>query len=108
MTRLRHCLSLVLVAGSLAALPAQEEKAKPKKLALLVGVLTYERSNHFPDLKYTENDVDKLGATLEKAGYEVRVLSASRGKKDKKDAPTAANVRKALADLVAERRKGDA
>src|SRR4051794_40847379 len=70
-----------------------------RRYALLVGVTKYG-SDHFPPLKYTENDAEEMAKLLTKAGFEVRVLTTSRGEKDAKDAPTAANVRAALDELV--------
>src|SRR3954466_16247563 len=95
-------LLLTGLALSASAEPAPRA-AKGKKYALLVGITEYKHSA-FASLKYTENDVEKLAELLldKSAGFtDVRVLSTSRGKKDAREAPTAANVGKALADLVA-------
>src|SRR5262245_10294789 len=99
-----RCLLLLGLLGcaGAASLPAaaadssSSAKNKGRKVALLVGVRTYERSQHFPELKYTENDVEKLAVALKKNGFtDVRLLTTTRGEKDKKDAPTAENLRKA-------------
>src|SRR5215204_2355046 len=86
---------------------AQEKKEKVgKKYALLIGVREY-RNDQLTTLKCTENDAEELARQLEKkeAGFEkVVVLSTSRGKKDAKQAPTAANIRAALAELFKDRK----
>src|SRR5262245_34226831 len=91
------------------ALPGWTQSSEGKKVALLVGVTAYD-SDAFRNLKYPENDVEDLAAALSRPGTgftSVRVLTATRGKKNKADLPTAANVRKALAELVAKRTKKD-
>jgi TPR repeat protein len=111
-------MSLRLVPALLAALAAlvpggrasrAAEPTQGKKYALLVGVTEYE-SAHFARLRYTENDVEELAALLARPGAgftSVRVLSTARGRKDPKDAPTAANIRKALDALLAGKGKRD-
>jgi formylglycine-generating enzyme required for sulfatase activity len=82
--------------------PLQGEAVKGKKYALLVGVNTYKHEDLKP-LKYTENDVEELAKLLGKpsAGFAgVRVLTATRGKNNPKDRPTAANIRAAIAELA--------
>ena len=99
------CLLAVILLATLVALPdpLQGEAAKTgKKYALLVGVNTYTHKDLQP-LKYTENDVEELAKLLgkESAGFAtVRVLTATRGKKNPKDRPTAANIRAAIAELA--------
>src|SRR5262245_57100138 len=89
-------LTALLVALSFAVPGWTQGKAKGKRYALLVGVSAYKRQT-FPDLKYTENDVEKLAEILTRSGYtKVRVLTNTRGETDAKDAPTAANILKAL------------
>jgi uncharacterized caspase-like protein len=96
--------SVVLAAVMMLA-PAWTQAPAGKKVALLVGVTEYERTGHFPDLKYTENDVEKLAEILRSptAGFTVRVLTTTRGKKNAADAPTVANIRKALDALLENR-----
>src|SRR4051794_27781049 len=87
-----------LIVSSLLSLAAPA-RAEGKRYALLVGVTEYDHSAFAP-LKYAENDAEELAKVLTAAGYdEVVVLTTSRGKKDKKDAPTAANVRARLEKL---------
>jgi formylglycine-generating enzyme required for sulfatase activity len=76
--------------------------------ALVVGVASYDNAA-FGTLKYTENDAEGLAEALQKpeAGFRVRVLTGSRGRQDKQDAPTAANVKKAIGELLAKRKRGD-
>jgi formylglycine-generating enzyme required for sulfatase activity len=84
--------SLVLLDGT------QAETAKGKKYALLVGVRTYDHKK-LEDLKYTENDVEELADALQ--GFsEVVVLTSTRGEKNDKAAPTAANIRAQLKRLL--------
>lgn len=77
-----------------------------QKVALLVGVKEY-RGAGFTELKYTERDVEELAAILTKAGYAVRLLTTSAGKTKPADAPTTANIRKAFAELIKGRGKGE-
>src|SRR5262249_34250783 len=101
-------LTALTLSASLSAESAPRA-ARGKKYALLVGVTEYKHSA-FASLKYTENDVEKLAEVLldKNANFtQVRVLTTSRGKKDAKEAPTAANVSKAMADLVADKNKDD-
>jgi len=89
------------------ALQGQAAK-KGKKVALLVGVNTYEHEDLKP-LKYTENDVEELAKLLREpsAGFAVRVLTVSRGKKDPKDMPTAKNILAAIAGLAKDATRQD-
>jgi formylglycine-generating enzyme required for sulfatase activity len=98
-------LAVVLALLSLCA-PAWTEPAEGTKVALLVGVKEYKRSNLFPDLQYTENDVEKLATVLRSGtnGFtSVRLLTTTRGAKKVADAPTAANIRKELLAVLADR-----
>src|SRR5262249_7969093 len=81
------------------------QAADGKKYAVLVGVSKYD-GKALTELKYPENDVEQLAAALK--GFEsVRVLTVSRGKKNKDDAPTKANVEKAPDALLAKKAKSD-
>src|SRR5207249_105345 len=105
-----RCLPLALLGclGAAVALASAQEPARSgRKVALLVGVRDYERNDRFPNLQYTENDVEELAKILKAAGFEVRLLTSTRGKKDKNDSPTAANVRKALTKLLEKRQRDD-
>jgi hypothetical protein len=86
--------------------PAGAQQAQAKQYALLVGIKEYKGAT-FSELKYSERDVEELAPILTASGYEVRLLTTSAGKKDKKDVPTAANVRKAFADMIKGKGKGD-
>jgi formylglycine-generating enzyme required for sulfatase activity len=103
-------LVVATVLAGLAMLPAQSRSStKGQKVALLVGVNRYDNKGLSP-LKYAENDVEELEKELTRpsAGFaKVRVLTTSRGKKDKKDAPTAANIRKALDELLKDKGRHD-
>src|SRR5262249_35012551 len=76
-----------------------------KKYALLVGVRDYE-DNNLPSLRHTENDVEQLGKLLTAGGYQVVLLTSSRG--EKPDArPTAVNIRRHLRRLLGQLKRGD-
>jgi tetratricopeptide (TPR) repeat protein len=79
------------------------------RCALLVGVRDYDSSKLLP-LKYTENDVEELAEILKRpeAGFSfLRLLTTTRGKKNPDDAPTAANIRAAVARLLEKRKRDD-
>jgi TPR repeat protein len=107
----RLCLAVVLLSSSFLQPSGAQGQAllapaaeKGKKHALLVGVRKYD-SIKFDTLKYTENDVEELGAILSGRGgfTAVRLLTTTRGEKNKADAPTADNVRAAVKALLAKK-----
>jgi outer membrane protein assembly factor BamB len=105
---IRCCLAalLSLAAGVLLA-PGRAEPAQGKKHALLVGVRDYD-SSKFDPLKYTQNDAEELARVLEKqAGFSVRVLTTSRGAKNKEDAPALETLRAAIKGLLAGKKRDD-
>jgi formylglycine-generating enzyme required for sulfatase activity len=110
----RMWVRLVLLSGLVVALafalPGWTEAPKGKSYALLIGVRDYQRATLTP-LKYTENDVEELAAVLDRPGSpfhgNVRVLTSTRGKKDKTDEPTAENIRKAVTALIKGKSKHD-
>jgi uncharacterized caspase-like protein len=90
------------VKRSRPVLPKFAGMGKGKKYALLVGVREYEHAK-LPNLRYTDNDMEDLGRILEQPGSgfaQVRLLTTTRGKVRPADAPTAANIRTALATLL--------
>src|SRR5437763_1022565 len=100
----------VILATVVAIAPGWTQPPVGKKVALLVGVTNYTRSTHYPNLQYCENDVVKRAETLRPpaAGFAtVRLLTTWLGKKNAADAPTAANIRKALKDLLKDREPRD-
>src|SRR5262249_29531316 len=103
---MRHFRTFLLASVALALLQGgAAQAADGKKYAVLVGVSKYD-GKALTELKYPENDVEQLAAALK--GFEsVRVLTVSRGKKNKDDAPTKANVEKALGALLAKKGKAD-
>src|SRR5262249_52470194 len=109
---LRRWLVVLHLAALVAALvrpaPGLDQTARGTKHALLVGVLEYD-SPLLEKLKFTENDVEELGKVLSgKGGFaEVRLLTTRRGQAKKDDAPTAANIRAALAALLAGKKRDD-
>src|SRR5262245_40396527 len=102
-------LAVSAAAALLALHPGQARQAGGKRYALLVGVRDYKNA-FYSNLQGTENDVVELAKVLEKpsSGFTgVRLLTTSRGKKDPADAPTAANIRKALEKLAAGKGRDD-
>jgi hypothetical protein len=80
-----------------------------KKYALLIGVRAYEHAR-LPDLKYTENDVEGMARILARPGAgftRVTLLTTNRGRKRRALAPTAANIRAALKQLLTKKKRGD-
>ena len=74
----------------------RSDAAEPKKVALLVGVNTYDKPGFAP-LKFAESDVDALAAELKKHGFAVTVLKGSG--KDKLRA-TRENIDRTIKHLV--------
>jgi uncharacterized caspase-like protein len=96
-----------LVAASVLLDASQAQTDKGKKYALLVGVRDYD-SGKLEPLRFTENDAEDLADVLQKqAGFSVRVLTTSRGKKRTGDAPTGDNLRAAIKALLAGKNRGD-
>jgi hypothetical protein len=83
----------------LVHLPAATQPRAGSKHAVLVGVRTYAHDS-LPDLKHTERDVEELAKVLESSGYQVTLLTSTRGKKDAGAAPTAKNIRVALKKVL--------
>ncbi|MFO0927027.1 MAG: caspase family protein [Gemmataceae bacterium] len=86
--------------------PKPRPAATGRSHALLVGVREYEHDT-LDELQYTENDVEKLAELLDRPGSpfagNVRVLTTSRGQRNPADRPTAANIRRELDRLTADR-----
>ena len=80
-------------------------QTKGAKYALLVGVSEYD-AHGFTKLNCTENDVEALAAILSKDGYEVTVLTNTRGKVKGKESlkPTRKNIADALENLLAKKK----
>jgi formylglycine-generating enzyme required for sulfatase activity len=98
---------LCALAALVLLAPGRAEAPKGSKHALLVGVRDYDHDK-LPNLRFTENDVEELARVLSSGGFSsIRVLNTSRGVKGKTDAPTAANIRAALKDLLARKKKQD-
>ena len=70
------------------------------------GWREYEHSS-FAELKYTENDIEELAKVLAEGGYEVTLLTTTRGKKDAKLKPTASNIRAQLRRLSSQVTRND-
>jgi hypothetical protein len=98
---------LVVLAGVVIVLGFVSEgwtgAPKGNSYALLIGERDYVARSTLGPLKYTENDVEELAKVLKRAGSpfrgNVRVLTCTRGTKDNKDQPRAANIRKAITAL---------
>ncbi|MCC7423183.1 MAG: SUMF1/EgtB/PvdO family nonheme iron enzyme [Planctomycetaceae bacterium] len=96
--------SILLTAS--ASTPAAED-VPGRKLALLVAVRQYNR-NELRPLNHTENDVNGLAKTLATAGYRrVVLMTQTVGAEETRFLPTAANIRKEIRGLLADRKEGD-
>jgi formylglycine-generating enzyme required for sulfatase activity len=107
-----RCVGLCAVLVALASLVGWSDDAKKGKgYALLVGVKDYGGRSTLGALKYTENDVEELAKVLDVKGSpfegNVRILTCTRGKKDKADAPTAENIQKAVRTLIKGKKADD-
>src|SRR5437764_701649 len=99
----------VLLVGLALLTPALARAEGGKKYALLVGVREYQHAN-LGELKHTENDVEEFAGLLNEKGSgfaDVVILTSTRGQKDGKAKPTAANIRAQLKKLVARASKHD-
>jgi formylglycine-generating enzyme required for sulfatase activity len=88
---------------------ADEDAAKGRRYALLVGVKNYNK-DQLRGLKYTENDAADLAAVLRDAGYKRVVLmtqSNAAAEGDNDLLPTGDTVRRQLAALLEDRKPGD-
>jgi hypothetical protein len=95
-------LAVSLALGAWTSVPGQVPPAG-KKLALLVGVNTYDKRG-FRDLEYAERDIDALGALLQDAEWEVRIL---RGTSTGTQRATLANINSAIEATLTGRTKRD-
>jgi tetratricopeptide (TPR) repeat protein len=103
MSRWTLALLLAALAG---VLPVWGQAARGKRYALLVGINTYEHHN-LPALKYAERDVEALAGVLEKAGYEVTLLTGAAGRKKAGRLPNRKNVEARLGEVLRKCRAGD-
>ena len=72
--------------------------------ALLVGVTKYGSSSGLRTLTYTAGDVEELGGTLQKSGFQARnvtLMTQKRGGEDPRFLPTKSNVLNELRKLLA-------
>jgi formylglycine-generating enzyme required for sulfatase activity len=96
-----------LILPLLGAPPGPAQPAGGRKHALLVGVREYD-SAKLEALRFTENDAEDLARVLQgKGGFRVRVLTTSRGVKNRADAPTGSRVRAEIKALLANRQPDD-
>jgi TPR repeat protein len=109
-TALRYLLLLAALATMLSPSGSAQSSPARQAHALLVGVNAYDHAE-LEALRYAEKDVEALAALLERTGSpyrgRVRVLTCTRGKKSPADRPSAANIRKALKDLLDGRTRGE-
>ena len=71
-------LTVVGLAAVLAGLAWGQPAAKPRKVALLVGINTYDKRGFAEQpLQFAERDVTDLKKELEKAGFQVTLLTGS-------------------------------
>src|SRR4051812_47981432 len=83
-------MSLAIIIVILHFVSAQNASGTARRYALLVGVKDYDHSKLRP-LAYPENDAADMARLLEKAGYEVNLLTSSEGRRRADRAPTLAN-----------------
>src|SRR5882724_11734239 len=103
--RFRLCAVAIL----LSFVPAVSGQETGRRFALLVGVQEYDSSD-LEDLRYTENDVEKLAEVLQrkpKPYTRVVVMTRTRGRKDPSLLPTAPNIRKQLEKVATKCEKED-
>ena len=95
----------VLLAVGILAPPSlgQTAPATVKKVALLVGVNSYDKRG-FRDLEYAERDIDALAAVLQDAEWEVRLL---RGTSTGSQRATLTNIQTAVEATLTGRTKRD-
>ncbi len=96
-----------LMAATMAAmgLPLAAQTGTPagKKVALLIGVNTYDKRG-FRDLEYAERDIDAMAAVLQDAEWEVRLL---RGTSTGTQRATLGNINSAVEATLTGRTKRD-
>jgi sn-glycerol 3-phosphate transport system substrate-binding protein len=93
------CLGLAVCAGLAPLCVLGQSEAPGRKLAFLVAVKTYDHSD-LKNLDYTENDVEEFGSVLKNEGFDVVVLTTSRGKRAALQNPTAENIRTRFKTLL--------
>jgi hypothetical protein len=101
--------AVLMTAALLASFVRGADRPRGKKYALLVGVKDYRHSK-FPNLKYTENDVEGLAEILnrKKTRFDaITVLTTTRGRARASARPTARNIAAALKALLARKSKHD-
>ncbi|HEX3146584.1 MAG TPA: caspase family protein [Gemmataceae bacterium] len=98
--------ALLALVSVVQCVPSVASAQEGRRYAVLVGVNTYDHEK-LPALKYAVNDAAELGRLLEKAGYDVTVLSDDAGKTDSKLAPTKKNIEHVLKVVLERAKKGD-
>jgi uncharacterized caspase-like protein len=85
------------------------DDAPPKRYAILVGVENYEHAKlREPNpLKYPVDDVSALAEILEKADYEVLLLTDDTGKQSPELLPTRSNIEARIKQVVEKCRRQD-
>ena len=76
--------------------------AAGKRYALVIGVKTYRPGQPLPELPYTENDADGLAAVLKAGGYDVTLMTQTRGRVEGKEvyAPLSDYIRDQLSAIL--------
>jgi formylglycine-generating enzyme required for sulfatase activity len=88
---------LLSVMAAALLLPARGDAPKGKMYALLVGINRYDHPK-LAKLKYAENDATDLAVVLQRAGYEVTLLTGSA--KAARLRPTKANIEARLKEVL--------
>jgi len=102
------CLTWALLLACLLVAPdvLGQTGGTARRRALLVGVNDYQHPN-LGALKFAVRDVADLAVVLEKAGYEVVLLSDDAGRLDAKRAPTKTNIERELSAMSSRCQRGD-
>lgn len=84
-------LTVALLTGLAMPSLLWADSPQGKRYALLVGIKDYDHSKLKP-LDFTENDVTDLGQLLRASGYEIKLLTGSKGKDNPDCQPTRSNI----------------
>ncbi len=101
-----HSIRTALLVLPLAAAVALAQPVGGKKYALLVGVNRYDDAS-LQRLAFAEKDVTDAATLLKHQGYSVVLMTLADGRRDRDRAPTGANVRARVTELLKTTAKGD-
>lgn len=104
-----HCIGELAIGRQSNQGEPVSSDSKPRRVALLVGVSTYQ-NHEFSDLPGAEPDIEGVARALEQNGFlatDVICLTNRMGARDPRRLPTTSNIRKQLRRLSAELRDDD-